>query len=167
MKKISLLLFAAILLTACQPAATPQPVVDQPTAIPPTAIPPTTIPPTPTTDPIVQQLAGKYLTTITIEESKSGPGIDPGEYLLKLQPDMRWFVVDFKDGFVYVQGYFAVTVDQIVFETKGGPTAGACIGSFGTYTWSLEGGVLTLTVIRDDCPGGKFFFTIHPFVLQP
>ena len=44
MKKLTLLMFVAILLTACQPAATPQP-----TAIPATAIPPTQPPvPSPT-----------------------------------------------------------------------------------------------------------------------
>lgn len=167
MNKTALLVFVAILLTACQPAATTQPTVILPTSQSTNASPtPTTIPSTPIADPIVEQLTGKYLTTITVEESRTSPDIAQGEYLLKLQSDMRWFVTDLS-GFVYVQGYFTVTADQIIFDTRGGPAAGECAGSVGTYSWTLEGGVLTLTAIKDDCPGGKFFWTIHPFVLQP
>jgi len=55
---VSLLVSAAMLLTACGTAATPAPVlttvppvVVPPTAVPPTAVPPTTVPPTATTAP--------------------------------------------------------------------------------------------------------------------
>ena len=53
MNKLTLLLLVAILLTACQPAATPQPTSVSPTTIPPTAIPPTQPPePAPTSAPV-------------------------------------------------------------------------------------------------------------------
>lgn len=117
-------------------------------------------------DPLVTQIAGKYLTTITMEESKTQPDIEPGAYLLKLQSDMRWFVMDLQ-GTVLVQGYYTISAEQIVLETRSGPAAGACIGTFGSYAWNLDGETLTLTAIKDDCPGGKFFLTVHPFIHQP
>jgi len=164
MKKLALLLFVAILLTACQPAATPQA-----TAIPPTEPPASTaIPPTPTTDPLVEQIAGRYLTTITREESATSPGVDEGDYLLKLQEDLRWFITDANDpGWVGAQGYYTVTSDQIVFKVTGGAVAGECVGKSGTYQWSLVGQTLTFTLVSDDCSGNKFLLPLHPLVKQP
>ena len=52
MKNLTLLLFIAVLLTACQPAATSQPLAIPPTVIPPTVILPNELPvPTPTSAP--------------------------------------------------------------------------------------------------------------------
>jgi hypothetical protein len=164
LKKLALLLFVAILLAACQPAATPQP-----TAVPPTEPPTSTaIPPTPTTDPLVEQIAGRYLTTITREESATSPGIDEGDYALKLQPDLRWFITDANDpGWVGAQGYYTVTSDQIVFKVTGGAMAGECIGKSGTYQWSLVGQTLTFTLVSDYCSGNKFLLPLHPLVKHP
>ncbi|NOH04334.1 MAG: hypothetical protein HND47_21345 [Chloroflexi bacterium] len=144
MKKTILFLLAALLLAACGSA--------------PEAVP--------TEESIAEQLAGKYQTTITGDEPDYNPEIEMGDFLLKLQDDLRWYVTDLS-GFIFVQGYYTATADQIVFETKSGPASGACIGTSGSYAWSLDGGTLTLTAIEDDCVAGKFFLTAHPFVLQP
>lgn len=118
------------------------------------------------------QVAGVYLITITKDDSATFPDIEAGDYLLKLQPDLRWLVEDQHDpGWVAVEveGTYTVTADQIVFKTTGGAASGLCTGlaRSGTYGWSLGEDTLTLTTINDDCAANKFFFTVHPFARQP
>jgi hypothetical protein len=122
-------------------------------------------PPEPTQELVITQLAGIYKTSI-------GPNtydIEPGQYLLKLREDLRWFVVDPNDGFIYVQGYYTNTADQIVIKGTGGPVIGSCVNIENTYGWTAEGADLTFAPINVDagCEGQKFFFTTNPFVLQP
>ena len=149
MIKLALLIFVAILLAACQPAATG-------------------IPPTPSPDPLVEQISGKYLITVTQDDSAASPGIEAGDYSLKLQSDLRWFITDPSDpGWIATQGYYTVKTDHIVFKTTGGAMAAECVDKSGTYQWSLVGQSLTFTLVSDDCPGGKFLLPLHPFIKQP
>lgn len=150
MKKFALLFFVGVLLAGCQPAATPQPA--------------------PTTDPLVAQIAGKYATTITGDDSASSPGVEKGEYLLKLQPDLRWFITEPNDpGWIGAQGYYTVTADQITFKATGGYVIESCANIQTIYEWKLEGQTLALTAVSvdDKCAGEEFFLTVHPFSRQP
>jgi len=113
-----------------------------------------------------EQLVGVYLTTIPSE------GIDyeitPGDYQLKLQKDLRWFIVDPKDGYIYVQGYFTATAGQLTLKTTGGVVIGSCANFENVYGWTLNGQTLTLTAINvnGNCAGEKFFLTVNPFTRQ-
>jgi hypothetical protein len=129
--------------------------------------PPAEPTPEPTTELATANLLGIYKTLIGPEGAAYG--IDTGSYLLKLRDDLRWFVVDPKDGFIYVQGYYTGTADQIVFKTTGGPVMGSCSHIENTYGWLREGDALTFTPISVDpkCEGEKFFFTSNPLTLQP
>jgi hypothetical protein len=150
MKKLALFLLVAVLLAGCQTPATPQP--------------------TPTTDPLVKQITGIYATTITGDDSAISPGVDKGDYLLKLQSDLRWFITDANDpGWVGAQGYYTVTADQITFKATGGYVIGACANIQTTYGWKLDGQTMTFTVVSvdDKCEPEKFFLTVHPLVRQP
>jgi len=121
--------------------------------------------PAPTQELVITQLTGIYKTSV-------GPNaydIEPIQYLLELRKDLRWFVRDPNDGFVYVQGYYTSTPDQIVIKGTGGPVIGSCVNIENTYGWSAEGDKLTFTAISVDakCEGQTFFFTQKPFTLQP
>jgi hypothetical protein len=124
-------------------------------------------PPEPTQEPVIEHLAGEYKTHIGSEGAPFG--IDVGQYLLRLRNDLRWFVVDPNDGFIYVQGYYTSTAEQIVIKGTGGPVIGACVNYENTYGWTAEGQILTFTAIKVDekCGGEKLFFTDNPFTLQP
>lgn len=118
--------------------------------------------------PVSGQLAGIWKTSIGQEGAAYG--IDVGQYLLKLREDLRWFVIDPGDGFIYVQGYYTSTADQIVFKETGGPMVESCSSIENTYGWMAEGANLTFAAISVDdekCASEKFFFTNNPFVLQP
>jgi hypothetical protein len=150
MKKLALLMLVVILVTGCQTPATPQP--------------------TPTTDPLAKQVAGNYATTITGDDFAANPAIDKGDYLLKLQSDLRWFITDANDpGWVGAQGYYTVTADQITFKATGGAVIGSCANIQNTYGWKLDGQTLTLTGgnVDDKCQDEKFFLTVHPLIRQP
>ena len=149
-KKLALILIVAVLLAGCQAPASPQ----QASA----------------TDPLVGQIAGKYATTITGDDSAIFPDVEKGDYLLKIQSDLRWFITDANDpGWIGVQGYYTITADQIVFKATGGMVVGSCINIQNTYGWKLDGQALALTALNVDskCEGEKFFFTVHPFARQP
>lgn len=124
-------------------------------------------PPEPTPEPVIEQLPGEYLTRIGPEGA--AVGIDVGQYLLRLRDDLRWFVVDPNDGFIYVQGYYTSTADQIVVKGTGGPVIGSCSNIENTYGWTAEGQTLTFTPIQVDekCGAEKLFFTGKPFTLRP
>ena len=162
MKKMLYVLLAvvALTLTACEPVATS---VSSTEALINT---PTQPPPTPTTDPVVEKITGSYMTTIATGEAASG--VDPGDYLFKIQKNLRYFITDL-GGFVYAQGYYTITPDQIVLKTTGGPVAGPCVNIPNTYHWVLDGQTLTFSAvdISVECNGEEFFFTIHPFAKRP
>lgn len=127
-------------------------------------------PPEPTPAPtqvlVITQLVGIYKTSV-------GPNaydIEAGQYLLELREDLRWFVRDPNDpSFIYTQGYYTSTADQIVIKGTGGPVIGSCSYIENTYGWTAEGDKLTFTAISvdDKCGGEKLFFTENPFTLQP
>jgi len=131
-------------------------------------VPPPEPTPKPTSDPVIEQLAGIYITNIGSEGTEYG--IDKGQYLLKLMKDLRWFIVDPNDGFGYVQGNYNATTDQIVFKDSNGPAAGSCTNKIeNAYGWSVEVDKLTFIAIsvNPECDAQKFFFTQQPFTLQP
>lgn len=122
-------------------------------------------PPEPTPALVIVDLPGAYRTGV-------GPNsyeIETGQYLLELKEDGRWFVRDPNDKFIYNQGYYTSTPDQIVIKGTGGPVIGSCANIESTYGWSAEGDKLTFTAISVDaiCEGQMFFFTQKPFTLQP
>ena len=178
MKKLNLLLLVVILLTACQPHATPQltePPVPASIDVLPTESPAPASTVVPTTEPttestkalVIEQLVGVYKTHIGA--GGAAYGIEDGQYLLKLREDLRWFVVSPGDGFTFVQGYYTYTSDQIVIKGTGGPSIGSCSNVENTYGWTAEGANLTFTPINvdDKCEEQKFFFTENSFTLQP
>lgn len=129
--------------------------------------PPAEPKPEPTKELVIVNLPGTYKAMIGPEGAAYG--IETGSYLLRLRDDLRWFVVDPKDDFIYVQGYYTYTADQIVIKGTGGPMIGSCSAIENTYGWTAEGAALTFTPIRVDakCEGEKFFFTSNPLALQP
>jgi DMSO/TMAO reductase YedYZ molybdopterin-dependent catalytic subunit len=66
---LSVISLAAILLSACGTAATPEPTSVPPTAIPPTAVPPTAIPPTATAEPISLTITGAVNNELQLTDS--------------------------------------------------------------------------------------------------
>lgn len=129
--------------------------------------PPAEPTPEPPKELVIVNLPGTYKTMVGPEGAVYG--IETGSYLLRLRDDLRWFVVDPKDDFIYVQGYYTYTADQIVIRGTGGPVIGSCSAIENTYGWTAEGATLTFTPINVDakCEGEKFFFTSNPLTLQP
>jgi hypothetical protein len=188
-RKLTWIALAIVLLVAgCGPTATPAPptpaptrvveatAVPEPTPIPPTLTPvpptptlvpptptpvpptPTPVPPTPTpvpptVDAVVALLAGTYTTTITVQDTNEG--VD-GDWELEFTPYgilyLTW------EGERLGQSSYAVTQDQI--EVGAGP---GC-DSPGTYRWTLESEVLTLTRVRDYCTPRQTVLTTHPLL---
>ena len=66
---LSIFALAAILLSACGPAATPIPTAVPPTAVPPTAVPPTVVPPTATPGPVTLTITGAVNTELKLTDS--------------------------------------------------------------------------------------------------
>jgi DMSO/TMAO reductase YedYZ molybdopterin-dependent catalytic subunit len=66
---LSVFTLAAILLSACSPAATPIPTTVPPTAIPPTAVPPTAVPPTATPGPVTLTITSAVNNELQLTDS--------------------------------------------------------------------------------------------------
>lgn len=55
-------------------------------------------------------------------------------------------------GAVQVRGEYGVFGDEMRFGNEVAVNGRACTTGDGTYTWSLNEGMLTLTVVEDPCP---------------
>jgi hypothetical protein len=89
-----------------------------------------------------------------------------GDWGITLDEEHHYVVT--KDGdFLVAEGHCTMTEDQIVFTDEEGPWACTDPGDGdGTYKWSIDGQVLTLTTVEDQCPGRNYVFSTHPFSRQ-
>jgi hypothetical protein len=150
-----------------QPPPTPTPLPPTPTPLPPTPTPlpptltpvsptPTPVPPTPTLDAYVALLAGTYTTTITTQEAMDANVDAAGDWELEFTGYGLLYLT--WDGERLGQSPYAVTQDQIEVE------AGPGCDSPGSYRWTLESEVLTLTRVRDYCTLRQTVLTRHPLL---
>lgn len=105
----------------------------------PTADPTASPSPTPVEHPAPPELQGLWETEFDVPGSANGTAtltLSEGRYLVNTMG-------------IPIQGSIAVRGDQIEFFGSD-----ACEGH-GQYLWSLEGGELTFTLIRDGCPGRR------------
>ena len=141
----SILVAAAFVLAGCageMPATDPAGAAGTPTPEPtstPEPVPPASPSPTPVKDPAPPKLQGLWETEFDV------PGSASGTATLTLSED-RYLVNTMG---IPIQGSIAVQGDRIEFFDSD-----ACVGR-GEYLWSVEGGLLTFTLIRDGCPGRR------------
>jgi hypothetical protein len=70
-------------------------------------------------------------------------------------------------AFLFAEGRYTLTQDQIVFSDEEGPYA--CTGpgeETATYKWDFDGKALTLTTIEDECIVRNVVLTAHPWSKQ-
>jgi hypothetical protein len=67
-----------------------------------------------------------------------------------------------KAGLTIVAGQLKVSGPMITFHDLTGPFACRGNRAIGTYRWRLRGARLTLTPVREPCPGRRLVYT-RPF----
>jgi hypothetical protein len=106
---------------------------------------------------------GVYTITITLEDNI---GYDTaGTWLLTLAEGNRYSFTYF--AFVFAEGRYSLTRDQIAFTDEGGPYP--CKGpseETGTYKWALDEKALILTTVEDQCVVRNVILTAHPWSKQ-
>jgi hypothetical protein len=94
---------------------------------------------------IPAEIVGRYYFEVFGKQSVIDLEAD-GTYTLMKGP------LVFDQGVVQVTGEYGVFGDQMRFGNEVAVHGAACTTGDGIYTWSLENGVLTLTVVEDPCP---------------
>jgi hypothetical protein len=94
----------------------------------------------------------------TVIRNAPAPQLD-GTWRLTFQNGGRYTTA--RNGVVLVRGSDTQAAATITFRDESGPAA--CTGSqaTATYRWSLSGGSLSLTPVRESCAGRRVVLTTH------
>ena len=100
-------------------------------------------------------LQGTFQTVIANAPTKQ---LD-GTWRLTLQPGGGYTTK--RNGVVLARGHETQTATTITFVDESGPLACSPAQATGTYRWSLKGGLLRLTPVREACAGRRLVLTTH------
>ncbi len=105
---------------------------------------------------------GTYTTTITGQDLPDHPELQ-GNWEITFTSDSFTAALN---GQVQVAGRIAVKQDQVTLTDVSGPGAATDSDAVGTYKWSFDGKVLTLTKVQDPNPNRTAVLTSHPLQLK-
>jgi len=119
-------------------------------------------------------MPGTYANSISAEDYFPLPNYSStdfeayvvGDWEITFDQEHHYSVTKNED-FLAAEGNCTVTEDEIVFIDERGPWA--CFDPDernGTYKWAFDGQALTLTKVKDGCPGRNYVFTAQPLVRQ-
>ena len=110
--------------------------------------------PTPTLNPYLAMIAGTYETELAKDDLPAGVDL-AGKWELRFTENgvvnLYW------DGSPAARGTFTISEDLVVFPKSGKDPEG-------TYQWSLDGDVLTLTVVSDSYQDRMLVSTTKPLI---
>jgi hypothetical protein len=149
LRRLLLALVAFTLLAACgtSPSAEPS-AATSPSLAPPSAAPSeAALPSMPPFDhgEIPAEIVGRYTFEVINKQSVIDLEAD-GTYVLMEGP------LVFDTGTIQVRGEYGVFGDEMRFGNEVAVYGNACPPGDGVYKWSLDGAVLTFTVVEEPCP---------------
>ncbi len=161
---VGLLMLMTLVLVACGG--------NQKTSSPTTATP--TVPartPTPTATSVVitSPIVGTYAVTITQADIPNDSLAVPGHWMITFTNDGRYTVI--LEGAPHSVGTYQVKNQQLTIINDSrciefGQSEGISDAGTGTYTWMLNGKMLTLKAVTDTCSPRKLVLSTHPWVKQ-
>ena len=107
---------------------------------------------------ITSPIVGTYSVTIT--QAEAGTIASPGSFTLKFMRDGTYAVL--LEGAPDAEGSYSVKQNQLTLMND----VHCTYAGTGTYTWALQGNMLTLKAAVDTCSPRKLVFTTHPWVKQ-
>ena len=112
--------------------------------------------PSPTPNPYLAEIAGTYITELTKEDMPPGTDL-VGEWSMEFTEE--GLVEVYWGGDFVERGKFSISQGQLTFEATKGNSAG-------TYAWTLDGKMLTLSLMEDAYEDRVLVCTTHPLTRQ-
>jgi hypothetical protein len=122
---------------------------------------------TPSSQATASPLVGNYATTITKADAPPELSGNVGPWIITFANNGRYAV--YHEAFPISEATYQVKQNQLTIihdtrcieigQSEDIPDAGTA-----TYTWMLEGKMLTLKAVYDTCPDRKLVLSTHPWV---